>query len=667
MDVQEIAGHLRNSSPLAQLAEADILKLAGQCRIVDVHPGDVVVRESEKGDELFVILRGQFSVFVRQPGLDLEREIGRLKDGQIFGEVALLAEGVERTASVRATTEGTLAALSRPSFLDVLVRSPDMAMKICQVLGRYLAAAHEGAAAIRLKRLGDYPDAVRYRKVLPERIATFCRAVVVDKNEQRVVVAMVDPHDAATRQFLMQVLHPLRTDFVGITPGDFTRALGMTYSDEEASAPVVEAGQMSFSGPSSSMSAFGDSVADELLSGIFEKALRLGATDIHLEPRRKKTIVRFRIDGNLVDAADPMSSEDWLRVMARLKIMAELNVTERRMPQDGSFVLHHGESHWTDVRLSCLPCSQGEKAAMRLLPGEGGLYKNLVTLASHKPLAMLMRDLFLQPSGLLLVTGPTGSGKTTTVYAGLHEIYQEASVRNIMTIEDPVDHYLDFATQSQVSESVGRTFPVILRSVLRQDPDVIVVGEVRDKESARITIEASTTGHFVVTSLHTHFALDALTRLQVLGVEPYLLASCLVGVISQRLVARNCLLCSKPVEDPERDDDMRELVRIGVLLPEDLKQGAIKVGTGCDVCRQQGVRGRVGLFEVLAINPELRAALASEHSREDLAKSLVPECFVSMQAYARHLLTSGVISPRHAFRAFPTSPELLGYGDGRAQ
>lgn len=660
MDVQEIAEHLRFSPPLAQLATQDLLKLAAQCRVVEVSPGDIVVRESEKGDELFVILRGEFSVFVRQMGLDLERELARLKDGQIFGEVALLAEGVERTASVRAITPGTLIALSRPSFLDVLVRSPDMAMKICQVLGQYLAAANVGAASIRLKRLDDYPGAVQHRRLLPDKVSTFCKAVVVDKTDQKAVVAMVDPHDAATRQFLMQVLHPLRAEFVGITPGDFSRALGLTSQGEEASESATDTGRLSFSGPSTTATPLGDSMADEALQNIFEKALRLGATDVHFEPRRKKTMVRFRIDGNMVDAADPLAAEDWTRVMARLKIISELNVTERRMPQDGSFVLHQGESRWTDVRLSCLPCSQGEKAALRLLPGEGGLYGSLGALATHKALAMLMRDLFLQPSGLLLVTGPTGSGKTTTVYAGLHEIFQDASVRNIMTIEDPVDHYLDFATQSQVSDSVGRTFPVILRSVLRQNPDVIVVGEVRDKESARITIEASTTGHFVVTSLHTHFALDAIARLQVLGVEPYLLASCLVGVISQRLVAQNCLLCSAPMTSPQDDEDVKELIRIGVLSDSDLAAGSIKVGKGCDMCRQKGVRGRVGLFEVLVVNPELRARIASPHTRDDLAKAVTSESFVSMQAYARHLLLSGMISPHHAFRAFPTNPELLG-------
>lgn len=660
MQVEEISSHLRHSHALAELTDADLAKLAAVCRILPVQEGDVIVHEGDAGDQLFMIAKGEFSVFVQQAGLQVERELRRLKEGQFFGEVALLSQDAKRTASVRACTPGELISLGRQDFLSVLGQSPAMATTICRVLGQYLSAAHEAESAIPLKRLADYPRASQYRKGLPERVATFCRAIMVDQREGLAIVAMVDPHDAATRQFLTQVLHPLRTNFVGITAEDFTRALGV--QGPLQGLDITSGGlaaNLRFSSPTSAVEHFTSSPVDEILREVLEKALRLGATDIHFEPRRGHTTVRFRMDGNMAQAAEPLTPEEATRVTARLKIISSLDVTERRLPQDGAFVLHHGEEGWTDVRISCLPGSQGESIALRLLPGEGTGRQRLGELTTHKPLALLMRDLFLQPSGLLLVTGPTGSGKTTTVYAGLHEIHHDAPVKNIVTIEDPVDHYLDFATQTQVVETIGRTFPVILRSVLRQDPDVIVVGEIRDQESARIAIEAATTGQFVLTSLHTHFALDALPRLRVLGIEPYLLASCLAGIISQRLVPRNCLVCSQPIKEPETDEMVRELIRIGVLTPEDASSGKLASGSGCETCRQQGVRGRVALFEVLAMDHEMRAHIIADRAREDVTRSLRPGSFVSMQSYARHLLLSGVISPQHAFRAFPTSPSCM--------
>lgn len=660
MNVEEMAGHLRKSAALADLSEMDVAKLAALSHVRKVEADEPIVREGDRGEELFVIVEGEFSAFVRQSGLDLERELRRLKPGQFFGEVALLSQDARRTASVRACTHGLLLVLARQDFLSVLGQSHGMAAAICNVLGRYLSAAHAAEAAIPMKRLEDYPQAAQHRQVLPERVSTFCKAVVVDEADGQAVVAMVDPHDAATRQFLSQVLHPLRASYVGITAADLAKALGTTGGVKAGPAGDPLAGDnLRFSSPTTASSPFANSTVDVILRRVLGKALSLGATDVHFEPRRLHSAVRFRIDGNMAEATEPLEPEDAIRVTARLKIMADLDVTERRLPQDGAFVLHHGESGWTDVRISCLPGSQGESVALRLLPGEGSGRQQLTDLTSHKPLALLMRDLFLQPSGLLLVTGPTGSGKTTTVYAGLHEIHRDSPVKNIVSIEDPVDHYLDFATQTQVLEAVGRTFPVILRSVLRQDPDVIVVGEIRDRDSARIAIEAATTGQFVVSSLHTHFALDALPRLRVLGVEPYLLASCLAGVISQRLVARNCPVCSQPLRNSEADDCVRDLVRMGVLQPGDAASAELKSGTGCEACRQLGVRGRVALFEVLAIDRELRGQIAAGQPQDDLSRSLRPGSYVSMQSYARHLLLSGVISPQHAYRAFPSSPALL--------
>jgi len=271
-----------------------------------------------------------------------------------------------------------------------------------------------------------------------------------------------------------------------------------------------------------------------------------------------------------------------------------------------------------------------------------------------KPVALMMRDLFLQPSGLTLVTGPTGSGKTTTLYAGLHAFWDAHPVRNVVTIEDPIDIRLPFANQVAVHEGSGLTFARILRSVLRQDLDVLLVGEIRDVESAAIAFEAATTGHLVLSSLHTHSAFDALARIRSLEVEPYMVGAALRGVISQRLLPGICLECRGPVDSDREREAAKELCDRRILAGDDLASGALRAGAGCPACRESGVRGRVAAYEVLSISPKMRALIESGSPDHALRSAIREGEFVPMESYVRSLLVDGIISPSSALAAFPS-------------
>ncbi|OUD12150.1 type II secretion system ATPase GspE [Thioflexithrix psekupsensis] len=345
-----------------------------------------------------------------------------------------------------------------------------------------------------------------------------------------------------------------------------------------------------------------------LINALLSEAIKENASDIHIEPFESRLVVRFRIDGVLREVLQPR------RVLApllcsRIKVMAKLDIAEKRLPQDGRISLKIA-GRAVDVRVSTIPCGHGERVVLRLLDKQAGRL-DLSQIGMPDMMQRRLREDLHKPHGIFLVTGPTGSGKTTTLYAMLN--YLNDRKRNIMTVEDPIEYYLDGVGQTQVNSKVGMSFAKGLRAILRQDPDVVMVGEIRDVETAQIAVQASLTGHLVLSTLHTNSALGAVTRLRDMGVEPFLLSSSLLGVMSQRLVRLLCPEC-KQVEIPS------ELERQRFGLAKDV---VLYQAVGCEACNDMGYRGRTGIYELIQVDSKLQQMIyegASQHALEEYAQ-----------------------------------------------
>ena len=339
----------------------------------------------------------------------------------------------------------------------------------------------------------------------------------------------------------------------------------------------------------------GEAAVVQMVNLIFAQAVRDGASDIHIEPYERSVKVRYRIDGMLRDMLSPPKRMQ-AALVSRIKILGEMNIAERRLPQDGRIKLTiAGRS--IDVRVSIVPTVFGERAVMRILDKSTALM-GLEELGMGPDTLEKWRRVISLPYGIILVTGPTGSGKSTSLYATLQEIYSPTT--NILTIEDPVEYQVPGIGQIQVRANIGLTFASGLRSIVRQDPDIIMVGEIRDHETAEIAIHAALTGHLVFSTLHTNDAPGAITRLLDMGVEPYLAASSLIGVVAQRLVRRNCPNCAAPSD--EKPDALKS---IGIT-QADLANAKFMRGRGCDKCGGSGFKGRQGVYELLLVDEPIR-------------------------------------------------------------
>lgn len=349
-----------------------------------------------------------------------------------------------------------------------------------------------------------------------------------------------------------------------------------------------------------------------MLNALLTQAARDGASDIHIEPYERHSSVRFRVDGTLREVVQPNRALH-AALISRLKIMAELDIAEKRLPQDGRISLRIG-TRAVDVRVSTLPSAHGERAVLRLLDKSGNKL-SLESVGMTGDTLHRFLDLITQPHGIILVTGPTGSGKTTTLYAALSRL--DASSSNIMTVENPIEYELPGIGQTQVNAKIDLDFAMALRAILRQDPDVIMIGEIRDHETAQIAIQASLTGHLVLATLHTNDAPSAVNRLIDMGVEPFLLSSSLLGVLAQRLVRKLCVHCK---------------------------------GSGCAQCSQTGYQGRTGIFELMVANDAIRGQIHNRASEADIRAAALAAGMTQMREDGERLVREGLTSREELVR-----------------
>jgi general secretion pathway protein E len=343
-----------------------------------------------------------------------------------------------------------------------------------------------------------------------------------------------------------------------------------------------------------------DAPVIRMINALLLQALRERASDLHFEPYEMRSVVRFRVDGVLTDVIEPPRALH-AALVSRLKVMASLDIAEKRLPQDGRMALKLGDKS-VDVRVSTLPTGPGERVVLRLLDKDAARLDLTVLGMGEMTLASIDR-LIREPHGIVLVTGPTGSGKTTTLYAAMSRL--DRGRLNIMTVEDPIEFALDGVGQTQVNPKIDLDFARALRSILRQDPDIIMIGEIRDLETAQIAVQASLTGHLVLATLHTNDAVSAVTRLADMGVEPYLLASSLLGVLAQRLVRCLCAECREAVAPTAGEVSVLE--QLG--LP---RATTVWRATGCEACGHSGYRGRTGIYELLLVDDGLRRLIHDE-------------------------------------------------------
>jgi type II secretory ATPase GspE/PulE/Tfp pilus assembly ATPase PilB-like protein/CRP-like cAMP-binding protein len=626
----------------AHFSPTELESLAGELERRTYAAGDVVVRAGDRGQEMYIVLEGEFQVFLRSEALDVEREIRRMKPGQFFGEISLIA-GVQRTASVRAVVPSTALVMVRDVLRRLMLDSPSCALALCESLGTLLATAVTGVSAVPFVSLREFADVEKTHSLLAPRVSNLCKAIAVDRVDNRVRVALVHPEDESIRSFIRSALRQYTVEFVAIAEREFEEARVRWFGDfHDGRVSFLAPQDLTFTGLGTEEPFVGQ---DRPLDRIIADAIGQGAGDVHLEATPTGGRLRMRIDGLLFPAEQTWDHQQHQHIVTQVKVIAGLDTTGRRIPQDGQFMVGIGDRS-VDVRISIIATSVGEKVVLRLLdPNQ--IRVSLDAIASP-PANQLMRDLFYSSDGLVLVCGPTGAGKTTTLFAGLHEIWDHCSTQNIVTIEDPVEYHIGFSTQIQVNRQVGLDFPQIMRSVLRQDPDVILVGEIRDAESARIAIEAATTGHLVCSSLHTAFALDAVTRMRYLDVPPFLLAGALKGVVAQRLVPQVCKHCAKPIGAD--DAVVRRMVESGFLAEADVVW--LRRGAGCSECRFLGDHGRTAVLEILIVDGKLRDAIEESAGGARLRDCLHAGNFISMQRYAKHLLRNGMVAPDHIARIF---------------
>jgi type IV pilus assembly protein PilB len=464
-------------------------------------------------------------------------------------------------------------------------------------------------------------------RLIPEELAHRFTIIPISLAKDTLTIAMFDPLDVVAEDTI-RIKTGLKVKRTVAFEGDIHEAIEYCYHQLPQLSEQIE----KFMGQETAPRFEADSL-DKLrveasdppvvkyVHHLVVQAVNSEASDIHINPKQDKVELRIRVDSILYDY-DPPPKSMFSAIVTRIKILASLDIAERRLPQDGRFKMQIGSQN-VDIRVSSFPTIYGESIVMRLLNTSSALLGLEQLGMAPENLIQYQRSI-RRPYGLILVTGPTGSGKTTTLYTSLNEI--KSSDKNMITIEDPVEYRLPFLQQSQVQPGIGFDFARGLRSILRQDPDIIMVGEIRDRETAEIAIHASLTGHLVFSTLHTNDAAGAAVRLVNMGVEPFLLASSLIAVIAQRLVRKICPDCRE-----EQHLSKEVWKRIG------LKEGETKAyhGKGCPTCLKRGYKGRTALFEVLTVNESIRALITARASSDDLRKEA--------QAYGmRTLSQSGV-------------------------
>jgi type II secretory ATPase GspE/PulE/Tfp pilus assembly ATPase PilB-like protein len=601
---------------------------------------EVILTEGSPHEALYIIKEGRVGVVMPHPKYKVTMMAEELVKGDSFGLVSLTT-GAPIEATFCALTRTSLYRLERKDFTPASKRLPGLIAGVARALAARMAR-ERGRADVSFVSLGGRQLDRRLWALAPENLLIANRMVPIDLTGKTLTIGMVDPEDVGALRDLASVLNGFTIKLVAVSAPDMERFIAAGFGKKRHRTAVVSAHERP------AVNFFDDDINQEkapaiashivnLANEVVSTALALGASDIHLETESKGAVVRYRVDGQLRQRPELIPLENVRPLISRFKLLSRMDITETRRPRDGRISVSVGK-RIVDLRVSTVPAKFGEKVVIRILDAASNI-SNLRNIIAVDPVREVFSEMLARPHGLILVTGPTGSGKTTTLYTALAE--RKRPEINVVTVEDPIEYHLDGVTQVQTNADIGIGFDSLLRGILRQDPDVIMIGETRDRETARIAVEASMTGHLVLTSVHTNSAIDAIMRLVDLGAERYSIATGLMAVVHQRLVRRLCQSCKEPCDYPK--PIMDRLQQAGVLQDS----GTVLLrGVGCEICHGTGFRGRTGVFELLNVNEAVKVAIASGADPSRLREVAIQNhALYDIPRYARIMLARGDTTP----------------------
>ena len=665
-ETEQLVGFLKNVKLFAELSTDSLLKLGSCLKTAEFPPSEVIVREGAPGVSMYIIKSGLVEVRKKDPTTGFDFLVAQLSEGAAVGEMSLLT-GKPRSATVTTVQPTVVFTLTRADFRNLLTQHPEISLGLARILAERLedATKQVGIEYVNLFK-GKFDP--RIVGLLPQSLCLLHKLVPIAYVNNAVTLAMVNPSNLVAFDDVRRYIKGVVIEPQVCTEDDFKRFMDTVYPDlmgvketdrkkeedrarhekkrpfrafqmqsledlqnEILSGLEVQQEEEEKTDTTDLATASEDAPIVRLANNILALAIKKGASDIHIEPHEDGVVLRLRIDGVLY-VENKLSKKIQLPLASRFKILSRLDIAERRMPQDGRISIRI-ENRSIDFRVSTVPAKFGEKIVMRILDKSTNLMP-LDQIILHAPTVEKLRWMINQPYGIIYVTGPTGSGKTTTLYSSLNEI--NAPDINISTAEDPIEYDLSGLCQVQTHTDIGLDFARILRAFLRQDPDVILVGETRDHETAKIAVEAALTGHLVFTTLHTNDAPDSFTRLEEMGIEPFLVANSTIGILAQRLARRLCQNCKVPMEVDEttlsyfgyRKDNAPPFYK----------------GEGCDECNDTGKKGRIGIYELLTMNDDLKRAVANGAKTDEIRDVARAGGMRTLKEYAMLLMADGLTS-----------------------
>ncbi|MFA6034370.1 MAG: ATPase, T2SS/T4P/T4SS family, partial [Myxococcota bacterium] len=583
--MDEVISILDNSELLSFFPQNYKEQISKHLRRMEFGKGETIFKEGDPGDALYLIHHGTIGVYTTDKAMGFDFELARLSDNECFGEMAFLTEE-PRSATCRAIDPSVVFALSNQVFKALLEGAPKMAVALCRILARRVQTLN-ATRGVKFQNLDRFRVDPKVCGMIPVPVQLQYRLIPLDYSEGVLAIATPNVQNAMGFDAVRRIMPGVRIRPVLVSDEDYQKFI-RNQAPAGAAATPAKKRQMNIQYFSESddkedktRSVAGAEDASTVLNAIISEAVELESSDIHIEPLRDGTLVRFRVDGRL-----------------RKKEQIIHRSLHKGISQDGRFSIT-ADGRDLDVRISTMQTKNGEKAVLRILDSANALIDLPSVILSDK-VYQAVNKMVRQPHGVILITGPTGSGKTTTMYSMLME--RKSHEIHIATVEDPIEYAIPDIIQTQVNESIGLGFADVLRTFLRQDTDIILIGETRDSKTAHIALEAGLTGKLVLTSFHTNDTIGAIVRLRQMGCEAFTISNALQGVISQRLLRRLCPVCAEPFQYPE--PVINSLVQADVFSQNAVSQ--MYRPRGCPECKNTGFKGRVAALEVLIPNEAVR-------------------------------------------------------------